>query len=206
MRILFQGDSITDCGRSREHDKNTGIGYPTMVRGTLGFEEPGEHTFHNRGISGNRIVDIYARMKADILNLKPDLMSLLIGVNDVWHEFHENPNGVDADKFYKVYCMLIEEIREALPNIKLMILEPFSLPGTATDGKEGFHEETRKRAAMAKKVAERYNLTWVPLQEGLDKLLEKAPADYWLRDGVHPDAPGHEFIKRQWLKAYESMK
>jgi lysophospholipase L1-like esterase len=66
--------------------------------------------------------------------------------------------------------------------------------------------ETKKRAAMAKKVAEKYNLTWVPLQEGFDALLEKAPADYWLRDGVHPDAPGHDFIKRQWLKAYESMK
>ena len=207
MKILFQGDSITDCGRSREHDKNMGIGYPTMVCGELGYREPGAHTFHNRGISGNRIVDIYARMKADIVNIKPDLMSLLIGVNDVWHEFHENPNGVDADKFYKVYCLLIEELQQALPDMKIMILEPFVLHGTATDLHwEGFDVETRKRAAMAKKVAERYNLTWVPLQQGFEALLEQAPADFWLRDGVHPAAPGHAYIKEQWLKAFDTMR
>lgn len=206
MIILFQGDSITDCGRDREKDVKTGIGYPTMVKGQLGYDEPG-HTFINRGIGGNRSVDLYARIKKDIINLKPDLMSILIGVNDVWHDLHESPNGVDADKFYKIYCMLIEEVKEALPNIKIMILEPFVLHGTATDEHwEFFDVETKKRAAMAKKVAEKYNLTWVPLQEGFDALLEKAPAGYWLRDGVHPDAPGHDFIKRQWLKAYESMK
>jgi lysophospholipase L1-like esterase len=206
MIILFQGDSITDCGRDREKDVKTGIGYPTMVKGQLGYDEPG-HTFINRGIGGNRSVDLYARIKKDIINLKPDLMSILIGVNDVWHDLHESPNGVDADKFYKIYCMLIEEVKEALPNIKIMILEPFVLHGTATDEHwEFFDVETKKRAAMAKKVAEKYNLTWVPLQEGFDALLEKAPAGYWLRDGVHPDAPGHDFIKRQWLKAYASMK
>lgn len=206
MIILFQGDSITDCGRDREKDVKTGIGYPTMVKGQLGYDEPG-HTYINRGIGGNRSVDLYARIKKDIINLKPDLMSILIGVNDVWHDLHESPNGVDADKFYKIYCMLIEEVKEALPNIKIMILEPFVLHGTATDEHwEFFDVETKKRAAMAKKVAEKYNLTWVPLQEGFDALLEKAPAGYWLRDGVHPDAPGHDFIKRQWLKAYETMK
>ncbi len=208
MIILFQGDSITDCGRDREKDVKTGIGYPTMVKGQLGYEEAAQqHTFINRGISGDRIVDVYARIKKDIINLKPDLMSLLIGINDVWHDAHDNPNGVSAEKFFKIYCMLIEEIKEELPDIKIMILEPFVLHGTATDDHwEFFDVETRKRAAMAKKVAEKYNLTWVPLQEGFDKLLEQAPAGYWLRDGVHPDAPGHDFIKRQWLNAYYSMK
>ena len=207
MKILFQGDSITDCGRSRENEKNMGIGYPTMVKGLLGYDEPGEHTYINRGISGNRIVDIYARIKKDIINLKPDLMSLLIGINDVWHDAHDDPNGVDADKFYKVYCMLIEELQQALPNMKIMILEPFVLHGTATDGHwDFFAEETVKRAAMAKKVAEKYGLVWIPLQEGFDALLEKAPADYWLRDGVHPDAPGHAYITKQWLKGYASLK
>ena len=178
-----------------------------MVKGQLGYEEPGEHVFINRGIGGNRIVDVYARIKKDILNLKPDLMSILIGINDVWHDVHDDPNGVDADKFYKIYCMLIEEIKAALPDIKIMIMEPFVLHGTATDEHwEFFDTEARKRAAMAKKVAEKYDLVWIPLQEGFDALLEKAPADYWLRDGVHPDAPGHDFIKRQWMKGYASLK
>lgn len=209
MIILFQGDSITDCGRDREKDVKTGIGYPTMVKGQLGFEEAGQHTFINRGISGNRIVDVYARIKRDILNLKPDLMSLLIGVNDVWHDVHESPNGVAADKFFKIYCMLIEEIKAALPDIKLMILEPFCLPGTATTATEekwqGFSTEVPKRAAMAKKVAEKYGLTFIPLQAGFDALAEKAEPSYWLADGVHPTAMGHRYIMGEWMKAYKSL-
>ena len=108
--ILFQGDSITDCGRNREQLEGTGTGYPLLVKAQLGFENPGEYTFINKGISGNRIVDLYARIKADIINLKPDYISFLIGVNDVWHEFGGR-NGVAAEKFEKIYTMLIEEIK-----------------------------------------------------------------------------------------------
>lgn len=131
-RILFQGDSITDCGRVREDNVHVGSGYALLVKSQLGFENPGEYEFYNRGISGNRIVDLYARIKRDIINLAPDYISILIGVNDVWHEFSMD-NGVDADKFEKIYCMLIEEIREALPNVKIMIMEPFCLKGIATE-------------------------------------------------------------------------
>ena len=112
--ILFQGDSITDAGRARDNDSNVGVGYPVLVKGTIGFEHPGEYTFFNRGISGNRVVDVYARIKSDIINLKPDVMSILIGVNDVWHEVSKE-NGVDAEKYFKIYSMMIEEIKEALP-------------------------------------------------------------------------------------------
>ena len=105
MKILFQGDSITDAGRSRENDVEIGVGYPLLVKASLGFESHGKYEFFNRGISGNRIVDVYARIKSDIINIKPDVMSLLIGVNDVWHEFAVE-NGVDAEKFYKIYDML----------------------------------------------------------------------------------------------------
>ena len=156
MRILFQGDSITDCGRRRDSFTSMGDGYASLVRSELGLAEPGKYEFLNRGIGGNRIVDLYARIKCDIINLKPDVMSILIGVNDVWHEFGENPNGVDADKFFKFYCMLIEEVQEALPDLKIFILEPFVLPGTATTKEDrwaGFSTEVPKRAEMAKKLA-----------------------------------------------------
>ena len=206
MRILFQGDSITDADRSRQDNNRLGVGYPRLVESSLGFDEPGEHEFLNRGISGNRIVDLYARIKADIINLKPDLMSILIGVNDVWHELGESPNGVSADKFFKIYSMLIEEVKEALPNIKIMILEPFVLPGCSTVEKwDSFNSEVPKRAEMARKIAEKYNLTFIPLQKGFDELSQKAPYEYWLGDGVHPTAKGHEFIKREWLKAYKNL-
>ena len=100
-RILFQGDSITDCGRARDNNTHVGTGYAVLVKSQLGFENPGEYEFYNKGISGNRIVDLYARIKADIINLSPDYISILIGVNDVWHEFFGH-NGVDADKYEKI--------------------------------------------------------------------------------------------------------
>lgn len=205
MRILFQGDSITDAARTREHDFYKGSGYANLVSAALGFEYPGEHEFLNRGIGGNRVVDLYARMKADILNLKPDVMSILIGVNDVWHEFSYE-NGVDAEKFYKVYSMLIEEVKDALPDIKIMILEPFVLKARATEEHwEEFRSETEKRAAMSKKIADTYNLPFIPLQKGFDELATKAPADYWLFDGVHPTAMGHEYIKTQWIETFKTL-
>ena len=206
MRILFQGDSITDADRSRTDNSRLGVGYARLVEASLGFDEPGKHEFFNRGISGNRIVDLYARIKCDIINLKPDVMSILIGVNDVWHETGENPNGVDNEKFFKIYSMLIEEVKEALPNIKIMILEPFVLKGCSTELHwDYFSKEVPMRAAMSRKIAEKYNLPFVELQAGFDKLAEAAPNEYWLGDGVHPSAKGHEFIKREWLKTFENM-
>lgn len=206
MRILFQGDSITDAGRSRTDDVPVGVGYPLLVKAALGFENPGKYEFFNRGISGDRIVDVYARIKSDIINLKPDVMSILIGVNDVWHELTENPNGVDADKFFKIYSMLIEEVKEALPDIKIMIFEPFVLSAFKTE--ENYHifrPEVEKRAAMAKKIAEKFNLPFIPLQAGLDEMSKDIDATYWLADGVHPTAMGHEYIKRKWLDAFSKL-
>ena len=106
MKLLFQGDSITDADRSYENDENLGRGYPHLVKASLGMNNPSDHEFINRGISGNRIVDLYARIKKDILNVKPDLMSILIGVNDVWHDLTDNPNGVDDDKFFEIYDII----------------------------------------------------------------------------------------------------
>lgn len=206
MKILFQGDSITDAGRARDNDANVGLGYPHLVKASLGFEEPGKYEFFNRGISGNRIVDLYARIKADIINIRPDVMSILIGVNDVWHEYAPNPNGVDAEKYFKVYDMLIEEVKQALPDIKIMILEPFVLKGFGTEEKwEEFRKETELRAVMAKKIADKYGFTYITLQDKFDELCQKADAAYWLHDGVHPTPMGHELIKNEWIKAFKSL-
>lgn len=204
-RILFQGDSITDAGRSREDDMHLGIGYPRFVSGELALDNPGEYEFFNRGISGNRIVDIYARIKKDLINLKPDIMSILIGINDVWHEVGEQ-NGVDAEKFFKVYSMLIEEVKAALPDIKIMIMEPFVLKARATEENwDYFASETAKRQEMAKKIAEKYNLKYIPLQDKFDEASKLAPNNYWLGDGVHPTYAGHELIKREWIKAFKEL-
>lgn len=211
-KILFQGDSITDCSRSRENLEDMGKGYPLLVKAYLGVEYSEEFEIVNRGVSGNRIVDLYARIKADIINLAPDYMSILIGVNDAWHELGGN-NGVDAEKYEKIYCMLIEEIKEALPNIKIMILEPFCLRGIATENTaedpdrwDIISAEVKKRAEKARAVADKYNLVFVPLQEMFDKASEKGKEVNWSVDGVHPTPAGHELIKREWLKNFSFLR
>lgn len=210
--ILFQGDSITDFYRNYAEYSHMGMGYALQVQAQLGLEQPNKYSFLNRGISGNRIVDVYARIKSDIINLKPDYMSILIGVNDVWHELGGNRNGISSEKFEKLYCMLIEEILEVLPNINIMIMEPFVLEGSATAAIEDeperwnvFYTEVRKRAEVAKRVAKKYNLVFIPLQERFDEVALLAENSYWLYDGVHPTAMGHGVIKREWMKAFETL-
>ncbi len=205
-RILFQGDSITDAGRNREDDSNKGVGYPTVVAAKLGYEYPGEYEFLNRGISGNRVVDLLARIKVDMINLKPDYMSILIGINDVWHEVGCQ-NGISAEKYEELYNILIRDLLEALPDLKIMILEPFVLDAAATgEHWEYFHTETIKRAEAAKRIAEKYNLPFIPLQNRFDEACKLAPASYWLRDGVHPTSAGHELIARAWIETFETIK
>ena len=203
--ILFQGDSITDAHRSRENNSNCGIGYPTLVASEIGYEFPNKYNFLNRGISGDRVVDLYARIKSDIINLKPDIMSILIGVNDVWHEIGWE-NGVDTAKYEKIYNMLIEEIKSALPEVKIMILEPFVLEGGATREQYGcFRSGVEEKAAAARRVAEKNSLKFIPLMKKFDDAYKKAPSGYFLGDGVHPTAMGHELIKREWIKAFKEL-
>ena len=131
-------------------------------------------------------------------------MSILIGVNDVWHGI-TSENGVDENKYFKIYSMLIEEIKSELPNIKIMLMEPFVLQGTATIEKwELFRTEVEKRAKRTKEISEKYGLVFVPLQEEFDIAVRDASPDYWLQDGVHPTPAGHEIIKRAWINAFEN--
>lgn len=201
--ILFQGDSITDVKRIREEEGDLGKGYPLLVAGRMGLDEPGQYRFLNRGISGNRIVDLYARIKLDLLNLQPDVVSILIGVNDVWHEL-KRYNGVSTEKFEKIYSMLLEEIREALPDTKILLMEPFVLKGTATvDNYDWFAEEVGARAAVVRKLAEKFQLPFLPLQQELNELVEKMPEDYWLMDGVHPKINFHQYIADKWIQTFD---
>ena len=204
--ILFQGDSITDADRSRTENRFTGSGYPTVAAAAVGVRFPGEYECINRGVSGNRVVDVYARIKEDIINLKPDIMSVLIGVNDVWHELNTQ-NGVDADKYFKLYTMLIDEVKAALPDIKIIILSPFLLKGEATEEKwDVFRAEVEKRVDASKRVAEKFGLPYVPLIDVFDEAAKKAPDSFWSRDGVHPTAAGHGLIAREWLRVFDGIK
>lgn len=211
-RILFQGDSITDCGRNRDDFFGLGDGYANLIKASLGFDNPGEYEFINRGINGNRIVDLYARMKLDFINLKPDYASIYIGVNDTWHEILEQ-NGVDTPKFEKIYTMLIDEIKIACPDTKLIIISPYVLEGSATCNTEEipnrlemFRSDVAEKADVCKKIAQKYGLPIIELQPVFDEALKKAPSSYWAFDGVHPTACGHEIIKKLWLETFEKIK
>ncbi len=178
----------------------------------MGLDNPGEYEFINRGIGGNRIVDLFARIKTDFINLKPDYASIYIGGNDAWHEI-SHQNGVDTDKFEKFYIMLIDEVKAACPDIKLMLIAPYVLEGVVSCNTEEnpnrfeiFKKDVAEKAAVTKKMAEKYGLPLIELQPAFDEACLKAPAEYWSADGVHPTPCGHEIIKRLWLEKFQEMK
>ena len=210
MKILFFGDSITDAGRNRNEDgtsSSLGFGYVRAVAGQLMGEDPVKYEIFNRGISGHRSVDLYARVKCDCWNLQPDVLSILIGVNDVWHGVH-GVNGVEIDRFEKVYRMLLEDTKKVLPNVKLMILEPFVLPGSATCYQDKYEEflAVKEYAKVCKKIAQEFNAVFIPLQEQFDATQEKYGENtLFLADGVHPNTAGAQLIANAWLNAFKTQ-
>ena len=210
MRILFYGDSITDAGRSREVDvPNTKLGhtYVTYAAGKLLERDPVGYEIYNRGISGNRIVDLYARIKKDCWNLKPDLISILIGINDIWHDV-SSENGVELDRFEKVYRMLLEDTKKALPDVKLILCEPFVLRGSATNEPEEKYERflmVKEYAKVVKKLAEEFGAELVLLQDKFDEYGEKYGNATVLSDGVHPTLAGGVVLANEWLKGYDKL-
>lgn len=201
--VLFQGDSITDCGRNRgQENPNTGLGggYAARLAGDLLDARPGLGLrFYNRGISGNRVVDLYARWRVDAINLRPDLISILIGVNDTWHGFKQD-NGVEVDRYARIYRMLLDYTRECLPEARLVIMEPFVLPVGVVE--PPWEEEMRARRDAVRSIAEEYGAVFVPLQEPFEAAARRGggPA-HWLGDGVHPTPAGHALIAREWRRA-----
>ena len=199
--FLFQGDSITDVGRVREWEGHLGAGYPAMAAGKIAFNHPGEFRFVNKGISGERSTGLYARCIFEMRECNPDYMSILIGVNDVWHALG-NGDIVRPNRYEQILTMLVEDALQVFPDLKVAILEPFVLKGTATVEKwEDFDTNVRAVAKIAKQIAERYGLTFVPLQDKFDTLAEASTAADWLNDGVHPTSGGHEMIATELVKA-----
>lgn len=210
MKIVFFGDSITDAGRARDRDGHIsalGYGYVNQCASALTFEDPAKYEIINRGISGNRVVDLYARVKADVWLEQPDVLSILIGVNDVWHDLAEKPNGVEVDRFEKVYRMLLEDTKKALPNTKIIICEPYFLHGTATDYNGGYEHfcNVPKYAAVAKKLAQEFSLPFVALQAKFDEAAAKYGYEKVLADGVHPNAFGAALIAKEWLQTFKNL-
>ena len=205
MKIIFLGDSITDAGRNTNNGSmvSVGQGYALMVQGKLSVQYPGEHSFLNYGISGSRSIDIYARIKEQCWNHEPDLVSLLVGINDVWHEF-ETKNGVDNARFYTICRMLLADTLNRFPKTTFILLEPFALDGIVSrrfGDKMLF--EAKQKAAIIKQLAQEFHFPFVPLQQLFDDACKVYPAEYWTPDGIHPSPAGHQLIADAWLDTFE---
>lgn len=199
-RVLFQGDSITDGNRGRSADPNHILGhsYAFIIAARHGASFPTDGLeFFNRGISGNTVLNLRERWQKDTLDLKPDVLSILIGVNDAG-------KGVTPAEYENIYDQLLSDTKAANTNIRLVICEPFTLPVGKmienTNRAAAVKELQRIAAALAKK----HNATFVPFQSALDDACTRAPADHWVWDGVHPTYSGHQILADAWERALGS--
>lgn len=202
--ILFQGDSITDAGRDRNregnaNDKNAlGRGYVYSITTQLLADRAGDGLkIYNRGISGNKVFQLADRWDKDCLELKPDIVSILIGVNDIWHTLNGNYNGT-VEKYEKDYRALLNRTRKALPKVQLVICEPFVLRCGAVNDK--WFPEFDKYRAVAGKMSKEFNALFVPFQSMFDNAVKQAPPAHWAGDGVHPSMAGAYLMGQEWLK------
>jgi lysophospholipase L1-like esterase len=202
--FLFQGDSITDGNRGRNTDPNhiMGHGYAFAVASRVGADFPAAgHTFYNRGISGNSVPDLQKRWQADTLDLKPDVLSILVGINDTAAAVENKPDQQAINDFENGYRQLLQEVRTAKPATIFVLGLPFVYPvGKRKDNWERWQEETRQRAQKLTLLAEEFEAVLVDYPAVFDKALHKAPADYWIWDGIHPTVPAHELMAREWIK------
>jgi len=201
--ILFQGDSITDAGRDRRnqahanHSRAMGTGYPMLTGCELLRDHPKIGLkVYNRGISGNKVPDLDNRWQEDCLDLKPSLVSILIGVNDIWHKLNGRYDGT-VDDYQKGFTALLKRTRKALPNVTIVVCEPFVLRCGAVN--DNWFPEFDERRAAAKHVADDAKTIWVPFQTMFDNAVESGtkPA-HWAQDGVHPTMAGHALMARTW--------
>lgn len=204
--VLFQGDSITDTNRDRglliPNDANAfGRGYALFAASTLLSAYPGSKLkTYNRGIGGNRVTDLAERWQADTLDLKPTVLSVLVGINDNWHgPGTDMKRYVPVEQYQTIYRKLLADARDANPDLKIILCEPFALRAGKVD--DSWFAELEPRRAAVRELAEEFSAAFVPFQSLFDEALGEAPARFWAHDGIHPSMPGHLRMAQAWLAA-----
>lgn len=212
VKILFQGDSVTDCGRDREIKKpnqGLGSGYVNLIASRLLCDNP-TWEITNRGIAGNRIGDMYSRWIEDTLNIDFDILSVMNGINDVGFSLRMNM-GASCEEYEFMYEHMLSQVKEKKPDCKMVILEPFIVKfdfrTVSAEGGSGdifekwdiWEKNMRERGAVSKKLAKKYGAVFVPLFDDFNAFAEKDGAECWSLDGIHPTPAGHEYIARKWL-------
>ena len=198
--ILFQGDSVTDCGRNRENFYDLGVGYPLLISSMLAHRFNDLNlTFINRGVSGDRTTEMLARFDKDCLALepKPTVVSILIGINDVWRRYDANmPTTLETYK--KQYHAMLTDIKEKL-GARIIMMEPFVLP--VLDDRKAWREDLDPKLQAVRELALEFDATLVPLDGAFAAAYVRKPGAYYSADGVHPSYAGHGLIADEWCRA-----
>ena len=208
MKLVFFGDSLTDMYRNFDKtvDMATsyGTGFVFDVAAQLMYERPGFYQVVNRGQGGNKVTDLYARYEEDVVSENPDFLTILIGVNDVWHELITH-TGTPLKLFEETYLKLINELKAKLPNTQIIMMEPFFLYGDATKDHWEEFQGVLKYADVCKKVAEMNNLIYIHLQKDFEKAIINGGSTQFLFDGLHTNPGGAHLIATKWLKVFKTL-
>ncbi|MDD5673357.1 MAG: SGNH/GDSL hydrolase family protein [Chitinivibrionales bacterium] len=196
MKILFQGDSITDCGRRDPGCAPLGVGYVRLIAANLQCRFPEYNlTIDNRGISGNRAVDLLARLDEDCCALRPDLLSIMIGVNDTWRRYDSN-DPTSSESFYGTYHQILAKIKKTI-NPLLVLCEPFLLP--CPEDRKAWRVDLDPKIAIVRELARTFNAIYMPFDGLFAAACTRQKPAYWAEDGVHPTLAGHGFLAAAWL-------
>ena len=206
--VLFQGDSITDWGRDKsDSDPNSGLGhgYVFLASAHLRHKLPNHNLqCYNRGVGGDKVFQLADRWNQDCLQLKPDLLSILVGVNDFWHMVDGNYNG-SAEKYKRDFIALLKRTKRELPNVDLVIGEPFVIKeGSSVDA--NWFPDFYAYQSMAKEVATKFDAAFIPYQSLFDEVTKNLNPTYWSQDGVHPTMAGFQLMAEAWLQTVKRMK
>ncbi len=221
LRVLFIGDSITDgnwgnaCGEAKPSEERNlwdmnhiyGSGYMYLCASHyLGNYPERGYEFFNRGISGNTLKDLENRWEKDVLRLKPDVLSVLVGTNDVYYYLQgDKKKPFDFVAWEKSYRSLLDCSLQANPELKLVLGAPFvAYTGNMRNNEDfGLYDSlVRHCAAIVEKIANDYGAVYLPYNELFDELLEKTPVSegaYWIWDGIHPTPAGHRRMADLWM-------
>jgi lysophospholipase L1-like esterase len=196
--VLFQGDSITDCQRKKDQPGDLGRGYALMAAGLFQSKYPERNVkFLNRGISGNRVKDLEARWDEDCLELKPDVVSIYIGINDTWRRYDRN-DPTSTEQFSAGYRRLLERTKAGL-DARIVLVEPFVLP--VPEDRKAWREDLDPKIQVVRELAREFGALLVPLDGLFAQASMRAEPASWAPDGVHPSPAGHALIAQAWLRA-----
>ena len=203
MRILFQGDSITDAGRDKRNYHDLGKGYPKYAAEAIRAANPDrEFEFINFGISGNRTCQLFDRLYADAIAFQPDIISILIGINDIWHRYGGNRIETTDEQIETNYRAILTRLR-AQTNAKIVMLAPYLLDCERVEHMRG---DLERLLVIVRKLAAEFADVYIPLDELFGEAVKTQPeALYYSADGVHPNANGSEFIGKHLAKAFASL-